>query len=79
MRDLMFQQHVKEKFGYGWFLRERRGIWDVAYHKGDLPGYTSFLSKKTTSHQTIILLCNANSLDLSDLENDIARVLKAKE
>ncbi|GAB3333678.1 hypothetical protein GCM10027299_41430 [Larkinella ripae] len=79
MRDLMLHQHVKEKFGYGWFLRERAGIWDVSYHKGDLPGYTSFLSRKTTTNQMILLLANAGGLDLADLENDLANVLKASE
>ena len=79
MRELMFRQHVKEKFGYGWYLRERGGIWDVSYHKGNLPGYTSFLSRRTTTNQMILLLANAGSLDLADIENDIARVLKANE
>jgi CubicO group peptidase (beta-lactamase class C family) len=79
MHNRMFHQHVDEKFGYGWFLRERGGVWNVAYHKGDLPGYTTFLSRKTTANQTIILLCNAGGLDPGDMENDIARVLKAKK
>jgi CubicO group peptidase (beta-lactamase class C family) len=79
MRERMVHQHVKEKFGYGWYLRERGGIWDVSYHKGDLPGYTSFLSRRTQSNQLIVLLANAGGLDLADLENDISRVLKARE
>ncbi|MBD2703931.1 beta-lactamase family protein [Spirosoma sp. BT702] len=79
MRDLMVYQHVKEKFGYGWYLRERGGVWDVSYHKGDLPGYTSFLSRKTGSNQMIVLVANVGNLDLADLENDIAKVLKTKD
>ncbi|MGA0555346.1 serine hydrolase domain-containing protein [Larkinella sp. VNQ87] len=79
MRNLMVHQHVKEKYGYGWYLRERGGIWDVAYHKGDLPGCTSFLSRRSQSNQLIVLLANAGGLDLADLENDISRLLKAKE
>jgi CubicO group peptidase (beta-lactamase class C family) len=77
--DLLFRQHVKAKYGYGWYLRERGGIWDVAYHKGDLAGFSSFLSRKTTTNQLILLLANAGGLDLADLENDIAKVLKTKE
>lgn len=79
MRELMVHQHVQEKFGYGWYLRERGGVWDVSYHKGDLPGYTSFISRRSRSNQLIVLLANASGLDLADLENDISRILKAKE
>jgi len=79
MRDLMVHQHVKEKFGYGWYLRERGGIWDVSYHKGDLPGYTGFMSRRSRSNQLIVLLANAGGLNLADLENDISRVLKEKD
>lgn len=79
LRKLMLHPHVKDKYGYGWYLRERGGIWDVSYHKGDLPGYTTFLSRKTTSRQMILLLANAGGLDLADLENEIARVLKTEE
>jgi hypothetical protein len=79
LRELLFRQHVKGRFGYGWFLRERGGVWDVSYHKGDLPGYTSFLSRREGANQMILLLANASGLDLADLENDISRVLGEKE
>ena len=78
LRELMLRQHVEKKFGYGWYLRERGGIWDVYYHKGNLPGYTSFLSGRANTNQMILLLANAGGLDLDDLENDIAHVLKSK-
>ncbi|MCF0075566.1 beta-lactamase family protein [Dyadobacter sp. CY261] len=79
LQALMFRQHVNQKCGYGWFLRERGGVWDVSYHKGDLPGYTSFLSRRTTGNQMILLLSNASRLDLADLENEIAKILKGTE
>ncbi len=74
--ELMQKQHVKERFGYGWFLRERGGIWDVMYHEGDLPGYTSFFSRRTKNDEAVILLSNIEGLDLSEIENDISRILK---
>lgn len=74
--ELMQKQHVKEKFGYGWFLRERSGTRDVMYHEGDLPGYTSFMSRRTKNDEVIILLSNSGGLDLGDLANDISRILK---
>ena len=74
--ELMQQQHVKERFGYGWFLRERSGIWDVMYHEGDLPGYTSFISRRTKKDEVIILLSNIQDLDLSDIESDLSAILK---
>jgi CubicO group peptidase (beta-lactamase class C family) len=79
LQALMFLQHVDQKFGYGWYLRERGGVWDVSYHKGDLPGYTSFLSRRTTGNQMILLLSNASRLNLPELENEIAKILKGAE
>lgn len=74
--ELMQKQHVGQRFGYGWFLRERGGNWDVMYHEGNLPGYTSFFSRRTKNDETIVLLSNCGGLDLGDLENDISRILK---
>jgi CubicO group peptidase (beta-lactamase class C family) len=74
--ELMEKQHVKEKFGYGWYLRERGGNWDVMYHEGDLPGFTSFFSRRTVMNEAVILLSNSGGVDLSDLENKISRILK---
>ena len=74
--DLMLTQHVKEKFGYGWFLRERGGIWDISFHQGNLPGYSAFLSRRRTNQQLIVILANATELNLSSLENKIAQILK---
>ena len=28
-KSLMFKQHVPGKYAYGWFIRERGGLWDV--------------------------------------------------
>ncbi len=34
MREQMLKQHVPEKYSYGWFVRERGGVWDVYWHQG---------------------------------------------
>ena len=72
----MLTPQVEKKFGYGWFLRERAGVWDVSYHKGDLPGYTSFFSRRQSHQQCIILLANVQDIDVTKLENKIAQILK---
>jgi len=72
----MLKPHVRERFGYGWFLRERGGIWDVSYHEGDLPGYTSFISRRTQKKQVIILLSNSEEIDISGIKNEISQILK---
>ena len=72
----MQKQQVEERFGYGWFLRERGGTWDVMYHEGNLPGYTSFLSRRTEKDEVVVLLSNSGGLHLGDLANDISRILK---
>ena len=75
----MLKQHIPEKYGYGWFLRERGGVWDVYWHKGDLPGVTTYLSRRTQKDQLIVLLANAEKLDIGDLEKDIAELMKDPE
>jgi CubicO group peptidase (beta-lactamase class C family) len=75
---LMHTQHIKEKYGYGWFIKESGGIWDYYYHKDDLPGCTSYFSRRIQKDQTIILLANAENLDLDELAADINKVLKGK-
>ncbi|MCF0065527.1 hypothetical protein MUK70_10625 [Dyadobacter chenwenxiniae] len=40
---------------------------------------TSLLSRKTAGNQMMLLFSNAGGLDLADLENDIATILKAIE
>ncbi|MEJ7643872.1 MAG: serine hydrolase domain-containing protein [Chryseolinea sp.] len=79
MTQRMLNQHVSKEYSYGWFVRERGGIWDVYWAKGDLPGFTSFISRRVQKDQFIILLSNAQNAALSDLENDIAVILKTQE
>jgi CubicO group peptidase (beta-lactamase class C family) len=79
MKEQMLKQHVPEKYAYGWFVRERGGVWDVYYHKGNLAGFTSFITRRTQKNQFIIILSNAENTDLSDIENGIHKILKAQE
>jgi CubicO group peptidase (beta-lactamase class C family) len=75
-KSLMLKQHIPEKYTYGWFISERGGIWDVYWAKGDLPGVTTYVSRRIKKNQLIVLLANAENLDISDIEKDIARILK---
>jgi CubicO group peptidase (beta-lactamase class C family) len=76
MKAQMLKQHVPEDYSYGWFVRERGGIWDVYWHRGSLPGFTSFISRRIHKNQFIIILSNADDLELSDIENGISKILK---
>jgi CubicO group peptidase (beta-lactamase class C family) len=76
MRACMLKQHVPGRYSYGWYVRERGGVWDVYWQQGNLPGFTSYMSRRVEKNQVIILLANAEEVDLADLEQDIARVLK---
>ena len=76
MKEQMLKQHVPGKYCYGWFVRERGGIWDVYYHKGTLPGFASFISRRVQKDQLIVLLSNAENAEVSDIENGIAKILK---
>lgn len=78
-KSLMLKQHIPEKYAYGWFVRERGGIWDVYWHRGDLAGTTTYISRSTQRNQLIVLLANTENLDLSDIENEIAKILKAPQ
>lgn len=73
---LMLKQHIPEKYTYGWFIKERGGVWDVYWHKGDLAGTTTYISRSKQKNQLIVLLANAENLDISDIENKIAKILK---
>jgi CubicO group peptidase (beta-lactamase class C family) len=78
MKGEMLKQHVPGKYSYGWFVRERGDVWDVYYHKGNLPGFTSLITRRTQKNQFIIILSNAENTELSDFENDIYKILKAQ-
>lgn len=79
MKDQMLKQHVPEKYGYGWFVRDRGGVWDVYYHKGNLAGFSSFITRRTQKNQFIVILSNAENADLSDIENGIHKILRAQD
>jgi CubicO group peptidase (beta-lactamase class C family) len=79
IKSQMLKQHVPEKYSYGWFVRERGGVWDVYWHSGDLPGFHSFMSRRVEKKQLIVILSNAEGGDLSDLENSISRILKSAD
>ncbi|HYG37369.1 MAG TPA: hypothetical protein VD908_02065 [Cytophagales bacterium] len=42
----------------------------------NLPGVTTYISRRTQKNQFIVLLANAENLDISDIEKDIAKILK---
>jgi CubicO group peptidase (beta-lactamase class C family) len=79
MKEQMLKQHVPGDYSYGWFVRERGGIWDVYWHRGSLPGFKSFISRRVQKDQFIILLSNANDLELNDIENGISKILMVEE
>lgn len=79
MKEQMLKQHVPEKYGYGWFVRDRGGVWDVYYHKGNLAGFASFITRRTQKNQFIIILSNAENADLSDIENGIHKILRTQD
>lgn len=72
----MFSQQVFERYGYGWYVRERGGQWDTYWQQGNLQGYTSYMSRNIRSNKLIVVLSNAENIDLSELERDISKVLK---
>ena len=78
MKEQMLKQHVPEDYSYGWFVRERGGIWDVYWHRGSLPGFTSFISRRVQKNQLIIILSNADDLDLIDIESGISKILQVE-
>lgn len=78
-KALMLKQHIAEKYGYGWFISERGGVWDVYWHKGNLPGATGIISRRIKTRQLIVLLSNAGQTDIDDLEISISKILKTTD
>lgn len=75
MKALMHKQHVPGEYSYGWFVKERGGLWDVYWHRGSLPGFTAFISRRIQKDQFIVILSNTDDADLWKIEKDISRVL----
>lgn len=55
----MFTPYLNN-YGCGWFIYENADGDKVAYHSGNLPGYTSFVEKNLNKNYSIIILCNEN-------------------
>jgi CubicO group peptidase (beta-lactamase class C family) len=79
MKEQMLKQHVRQEYAYGWFVGERGGVWDVYYHKGNLAGFASFITRRIQKNQFIVLLSNSENADLSDIVNGIHKILKSQD
>jgi CubicO group peptidase (beta-lactamase class C family) len=78
MKIQMLKQQVPERFSYGWYVRERNGLWDVYWHKGSFAGFASLISRRIGKRQFVALLSNVEHTDLSELENEIYKILKVR-
>lgn len=76
MKDKMLKQQVAEKYGYGWFIRERSGHWSVYWQKGNLPGHSTYISRNIRGHQLIVILSNSGQVEVDEIEQDIYRIIK---
>jgi CubicO group peptidase (beta-lactamase class C family) len=71
----MFTPYLNN-YGYGWFIYENADGDKVAYHSGNLPGYTSFVEKNLNKNYLIIILCNENIDEAVDnLSTQLSEIL----
>lgn len=71
----MFTPYLNN-YGYGWFIYENADGDKVAYHSGNLPGYTSFVEKNLNKNYLIIILCNENIDETVDnISTELSEIL----
>lgn len=75
MKQLMVTQHVKERFGYGWFLSEQGGQY-FPWHTGQIPGHATVLVRQTHRNEVIVILSNIQEANVGHLKTRVLQVLK---
>lgn len=73
---LMVRDHVKGRFGYGWFLAEQGGR-DFPWHEGGYRGFTAVLVRQIHRHEMIAILANTEDASVLELRTKALRILKA--
>jgi hypothetical protein len=73
---LMTAAHVKDRAGYGWFLKEQGGKF-FPLHKGDFSGHAAVVTRQTHRQEVIVILSNLQETDVPGLNNELLKVLKA--
>jgi D-alanyl-D-alanine carboxypeptidase len=73
----MLQQHVPERYGYGWFLNEQGGRY-YPWHSGDMAGYSAAMARQIHRDEVVIVLGNTAATKAKDLQRDFLKVLKGQ-
>jgi CubicO group peptidase (beta-lactamase class C family) len=73
--SIMNAQHVRGRFGYGWFLTEQDGQY-FPWHAGEIPGYSSAFARQTHRREAVVILANLQDTDPRGLQREVLRVLK---
>jgi CubicO group peptidase (beta-lactamase class C family) len=73
--DLMSEQHVRGRFGYGWFLDEQGGKY-FPWHTGDLPGFASGYARQIHRGEAVVILSNVQGPHVRQIQSSILRLLK---
>jgi CubicO group peptidase (beta-lactamase class C family) len=80
-RRLMFTRHLeidREYTGYGWFLDSWQvgdTVMEVAYHGGDVSGFSAFVLRTLDSGDLVVLLSNQEGLKYNEIALNLLRVL----
>jgi CubicO group peptidase (beta-lactamase class C family) len=73
--ELMGEQHVQGRFGYGWFLNEQGGMY-YPWHTGELPGYASGYARQIHRGEAVLILSNLQGQYVRQIQSMILRLLK---
>jgi CubicO group peptidase (beta-lactamase class C family) len=73
--ELMGEQHVRGRFGYGWFLNEQGGMY-YPWHTGELPGYASGYARQIHRGEAVLILSNIHGQQVRQSQSLILRLLK---
>lgn len=70
--DQMFQIQAGN-YGYGWYIINRNGH-KVAFHDGQLPGYSAYFQRSLDNRGCIIILSNIGNSSLKKIKSDLFNI-----
>lgn len=49
---------TQTKYGFGWFIGDKKDYGNYVYHSGGFPGYVTYIARYLTTNKTLIILQN---------------------
>ena len=70
--DQMFQIQAGN-YGYGWYIINRNGH-SIAFHDGQLPGYSAYIQRSIDNRGCIVILSNIGNAPMKKIKNELFNI-----